>query len=496
MTSKWIKIWTGILLFFLLFNLFLRIEIISFHHLNVGGVELNVMYGVQRVVAEKTLYTDPTDIPYAVVQYPPFYYYLLGNAAKLCNIDAYEGQGIFVISRIFSLFFNLLLSFLSFWIARRYFKTNFFWAFLSAVLCFISIASHYYSRADSLHIVLFLLSIYSFLVYLKKDKNNLYLILSAIFTVASIFAKQSGILLGGIIGIYLLFFLRNFKAILWYGIACALSGVFFLWLTVGFASEDLFVFYQNVYLGLKNGASLTFLKDMFTSQFYLDIMPWYFLGCILAVYFLAKKQEDDKRFLAWAVLLSFIFAIVTGFKIGSSVNYFTEFLVLAFIAFAIFFQDKKGSLYQSKFFKGFFVVGVSVTILFKTLGLFSIIHIDKYLKDDIKTYQTEKKIADYFINDLKIKKDEYIFSQHRSYIDHFMLDNAVAPIKDVIEQIYHGSKETFPYQKIFEDFDKGEIKYLLTTYENPQLQFLDVTFQHFKFLKKIDKYAIYVYQKP
>jgi len=363
------------------------------------------------------------------------------------------------------------------------------------------LTSHYYTRGDSLHLFLFSGAIYAYILHSKR-KGLRDILLAALFSAGCIMVKQSGILIIGIIGFWLLFIERKWLTLALYGLC-----------TFGFAyviadaaiDSDWHAMYQNAYMGLKNGTDLSFLSMMFTSQFFLDLVPCYILGGIIVWFAIKQIKDKTFRIVATGVALSFIFATVTGLKIGSSNNYFTEFLLFIIIAVPFLLQNDLAGKAFLKFsnrtltIKRFTYIALIILITSKTMGIFSAVIIEKSLRNDKEEYEREKALYTYMQN-LGLQKGDHIYFPDRLFFDNIFYPYAIMPTKDVVMQVYANSHTTFDYSTFTMGMNNGMIKYIVTDKAKPDMNewnkyisFIHFDTRFFRLHSTYGPYTIYVY---
>jgi len=483
-------------------SLITRLVLVFFYNSNFGGVDQNVIYGIQRLLLEEALYQDTESGLYAIMQYTPLYYYLSSWVAQLLAINAYEVQSLYILTRSVALFFSLASVLMSILTIQLYFpQRHILW--LLGLGTLIIPTSHYFLRGDSLHFFLFSSTLYFFIRYTYSPKS-VFFIFSAIFAALAILTKQSGILLPFIIGVYLLFIEKKILKSFIFGVLTVAVAWLILHLLIG---NNYLFFYKNAYLGLKNGFSIAFIVDMFSSQFYLDISPHYVLGGLMVYLFLWKSKEKQHQFNGLAIILSFIFAMLTGLKIGSSSNYFTEFIYAILISVPLLVKDN----YLDFSFKNpklkrlnahrITLFALYVFYLSRGIGLFSSVFVERWMRSYPEDYYTHQKIYFYLKNEEKITDKTYIFCTFRGFTDNFFVKNQVLATKDVVSQIYLANPATFTYQHVIENQNKGLFKYVITEKENTDLLYKDIAIPFIKLdknsfvlIKIIDKYAIYKYK--
>lgn len=442
----------------------LRVLLISYYNNNLGGIEPNVVYGIQRLLLGQPLYQDPAAGAYGVMQYTPLYYHTVAASGKLIGLNGLDVQGVYALCRALALVFNLLtvgicaLLIASWGYSRKQ-------AAILAMPVLIMLTSHYYTRGDSMHLFLFTAAMYSYIRYITRGGKLLHLLLAALLAAACFMVKQSGILVIGIIGFCLLFINRLYAQVVVFSLATAVFG--FL-IALGLTHGDWHSMYLNAYLGLKNGIDLGFLLDMFTSQFFIDMVPCYALAGILVWLAIRRLHDAAYRILAAGAALSFLFAMVTGIKIGSSNNYLIECLLFVFTAMPYMLRHTAvdARLFSiaklNVTYRGFALFACIVLISSKTMGFFTAVFIEKSIKNNAKEYAAEQQLMNYFTSELHLQPGEHIFFTERNFLDNLFLPYAILPNKDVANQVYSASPTTYDYSALTAGCNTGLIKYIVT----------------------------------
>ena len=484
-----------------LITLFLRIVFTVCFDSDYGGIEQNVIYGIQRIIMGQPLYQDPATGTYAVMQYTPLYYYFTSGIAKFSGIYATDVQSIYTLCRIIALTFNLLTVVTVALIIRSWrFSRSCSLVFAMPVLMLLT--SHYYTRGDSMHLFLFIAAMYSYILY-NKNGGLWHILLAALFSAGCIMVKQNGILVIGIIGFCLLFADRKYLSAIFYSLC---TSCFTCFLAEACIRGNWHAFYQNTYLGLKNGMDISFLYRIFTSQFFFDMVPCYILGGIIVWLAMKKITDNIFRRIATGAALSFLFAIITGLKIGSANNYFTEFLVFVITALPYLLQSEQGAARLFRFFDRtvtiyrFAYIAFFILITSKTAGFVTEAYNEINIKNFKTEYNKEKELYEYFRKGLNIKNGEYIFFTDRLFFDNIFIEHAIMPNKDVVEQVYAANHTTFDYSAFVAGMNTGMIKYIVTDENkkdinkwNRYIPFILFHKDKFRLLTNYLGYSVYVY---
>ena len=193
--------------------LLLRIIIVFSYVPETGGVSVNVLFSLVRMMNGYSLYVDPQLPPYSVVQYMPLHYYVVAMFGKLLGLQN-NVHAVSVLNRLLCLAFDLLAFIPVFKILSQLFEIKN--KKIIAATCmsiFLVLPNPNYARVDNLYLLTFMFAVYFILQYLKNQNNQSpKLIYSAVAISLAIFTKQSGLFLLAGTGLYLLFIHRNWKA--------------------------------------------------------------------------------------------------------------------------------------------------------------------------------------------------------------------------------------------------------------------------------------------
>jgi hypothetical protein len=497
------KIFSGKNVFLFIVVVFLvhlayRIVLVSYPHPDAGGVENNVTWFIQQLLDGNQLYTDPENRPYSIAQYSPFYYYLCAGIGKLAGISPDNVFSVFVLSRVVSLFFNLLYAALLTLIAGRIFNCTLRDAVLPGMLSFIFLDITTFSRPDSLYHVFFFLSLYLFWLWIRgaergKQSSKL-LVASSVVAVAGLFAKQSAIVLPALATVWFVY-KRQMIPLLRYFLTYAATGMLFLWLVS--CESGLRPFYQNTVLGLNNGIGLYWFWSNIIGGFYLQfgllLVPLLIAVVILAV----KRKEERFRFLWVGVSVIFVFSNLTALKWGSSAAYFTEWTGLAFLGAAVFRPAISGAL--EKVHPHFFPILVAWMLLVKSsrIGYPLTNMTDAGNRVQLwSIYNREKEIAKHMQELLRKEKTPFVFNNLYSpqvWLNNFMFRQSVLPQYEVV--IFGTWKQqAYDYSNFKKDLETGGIPYLVMRIKSSPPAFLNLALPKYTVADSLSGYYIYQFK--
>ena len=499
-TNKWLFIYV---VFLFLLTLFLRFVLVGTYKADFGGSDQNVVYGIQRLLLGEALYQDPAQPSYAIIQYTPLFYYVAAATARLFGIGGHAVHPVYEVARSLNILFNLLTILILAGILRtRAISRERLWTYSLPVIMVLT--THYYTRIDSLQLLCFTAAMAAYIRYLKFGGAG-WILIAALLGGACIMSKQSGVLSVGIIGFSLFFQQRKYLLAVIFGATSIGTAAGIAWIC---SNGNWLAFYQNAYLGLKNGLDLSWLYTIFISQFYFDLILCYFVSFMIARH--AFKASTDKvyQFIGTGAVLSFLFALITGLKIGSSNNYFTEMLVFVLMGLPVLLQSDysstvlfrvRGRTISIRLFAG---IAFFVLVTSKTMGLFTSIYIEKRLVSNTKEYDNEQQLLAYFKDSLKLQDGQHVYFTNRIYLDNFFIGYSVMPAKDVIYQTYTANPTTFNYKPFIGGMNNGLIKYVVINDEDTSMNMRtkeEMPFVHFdeaKFgrLAPFKNYTIFRYK--
>ena len=474
-----------------------RLLLITNPHPDIGGVENNVVYFIQRVLSGESLYTDPEKVPYSITQYSPLYYYITKAIGSLLGIRAEEVMRVFMLSRTVSLCLNLLYACIIYLIGKNVFSLSMRRSFIVAMMAFIFLDMSSFSRPDSLNHVFFLLSIYFFLLGLKKESEgrntNHLVVASGVIAACAFFSKQPAIMLPVIVLVWYLW-KKQFNRLFYFFISYAIASIIILLLIL--QSTSLGVFYKNIVLGVNNGINLNWYWSHIITAFFQNF-GLIFIPAWIMVHFLLKKEnalylQFCRIYLVGVFFICNLFAL----KFGSSVVYFTEWWSVLFLIFAYYWDTIVkiiGSVNE----------GITSSIIFfiilLKLALISYplrVQMKKqYRETGTQMYQTEREIADYIKNQtsgLEYPVFNNLYSPE-SFLNNFLFREAVMPQFDIVIFGTY-ARQVFDYSDFKQRLNTGKIRWVITKPSGSQLKFVYPNPEHFQLRDTLQGYNIYEFK--
>jgi hypothetical protein len=479
--------------------LFFRIVFIFHPHPSAAGVDNNVVYFIQRLLDGGRLYTKPGLPPFAISQYSPLYSYCTAGVCRIAGVGPDDVLQIFEVSKIFSLFLNLLLCGVMFLTGTKIFLLGNRKSWFLALLTFIFIEGNSFARPDSLEHLFFILSLFFFFLSVSKQEaarqNRKELVLSAVVAVLALFSKQSAVTLPLICLLWMLIQRDGRNRIFIYALTYTISVLTLL--AILHFSTGIKEMYQNAVLGLDNGIQWGEYWVTIIINFY----SWFgclWVLCFIFVYFLLRKEKSRLfHFLAFALLLQFIFTNLFALKYGATSNYFTNWWTLLFIGILLSwdrFSAIAGTIHR------YLSTIVVLSFLFLKTALIVFPLVDKIRTIPQRTafFEQEKQLANqvhaYADSPGKIVVFCNLFSPD-SYLNNILFREAIVPQYDVVSLATYPRK-VFNYELLRKNLADGSVRVVITKKSNNPLKFMDIELSHYVLEKKIGEYSIYLYNNP
>lgn len=491
----------------------IRLYLITAYIPDLGGVESNVIYSLQRILDSYPLYADPANPPYSITQYTPLYYHLCWMVGRLVGVEAANVHHVYMLSRSVSLLLNLLFASSAFIILRNVFRIRFSLSLLAFVYAFVYLDEESFSRPDSLFNLLALLTIGLFLQWLTQQglrHSRSYLIGASTLAIMAIFAKQSAVYLPVLLLFYLVFYLQNHRWTLTALLTMAITFGLLLTLT---AQGNFHAFWQNVVQGVNNGVSVSwFMKRIMVEHFqkerFLNI-----IGLFCGLFFLAQGKSHTFRFLGLSIISSFAFALITSFKIGAAPNYFTEFITLTLIATVLLITSHGPTVNQSlpkNENKGapscaplFYLILVIFTLPPRFGGKF----VKKVVEaNDIgkSGYVANQAVSDFLYQEKDLQPSEQVFvtTHVHDYLNKFLYRNVIFPQKEIVMA---NPLQAYDYRSFWQATDEGQVRYIIASlseghvdttqsHQMVKFNFLGADFSSYVPIKQLGDFVVFEHQ--
>ncbi len=448
------------------FNLGLRGRMVFQYRSDLGGVEHNVVHGIQKVMQGDVLYDDPEAPPFDVIQYTPAHFLVCATIAKVFGFDAGDVRAIYLINRLVALLCNVLLAWLVFRLARVGGAAS--WSsILAACFAFATLWEQSYGRMDALASAALFGAFLAFAKWLM-DPRDRHLIICGVLGVLSLMTKQSGViaLIIPVLHVLLHRQWRPFRILavsIVVGLLVALFGLSFMgsWAHIQ----------QHIVRGLANGYSLMMWHDLFSPATYKYFIGWHVLA-IGVVLVGMRSAHKALRFLALAVAISTVFAMVTGLKLGSRLNYLHDGLTLTFIGTSLLIA-RSGSPTRKNLLAWAFGLYGCLFAAFRTNSAMSWYHLGE--PDELAQAEMEKDLVvrDVLINELHLLPNESLYITYRGYLEHDFVGQCVLTQKDIVQ---FSTRPLFDYGRFHDAMTDGTVRYVVTDKPSQPVSILGHTY--------------------
>ena len=471
----------GMALAILSWNVCLRWEMLWQYRTELGGVEHNVVYGIQKLLLGIPLYQDPEAPPFDVIQYTPSYYVVCALAAKVFGIAGDDARAIFLLSRSVALCFNILMAFLVYRTCRILDAPS--WASgLAAIFSFCTLWEQSYSRMDAMAAALAFGAIMYFAIWLKAPRHR-WLILCALLSVTSFMTKQSGIVVMILPGLYLL------TTAQWIPLrTMTISILCFSIPALGMLScfGTLHACWQNIVHGLANGYSFQLWQDLVYPPTYKYFVGWHILMVLIIVHAI-RSSSPGLRFLALAIPFSLAFALATGLKYGSRLNYLHESLVLTFIGTAVLLNSITNVRWNNRLAWGSAFYGC-LFAGFRTNSAMTWYRVGEPDAQQQQVFKNDLVMRHTLLHDLHLQPNDFIFITYRDYLEHYFVGQSLLTQKDIVQYSRH---QLFDYSRFHAAMRDGSVRFIITDQPPAPIVYMDSTYTGWAPIRQLNGYTIF-----
>lgn len=491
MNTSFLKISPGSILIFIILMMTLSLLILrlnlAFSYLpEIGGVSINVMYGIMRIISGSELYTNPEAAPFPIIQYMPLHFYVVAFIGKILGLTK-DVHAMMVVNRVFCLLLDVSTVFI---IGRTLLKTlHVKWNLALTLSCiyFLSIPSIIYARVDNLYLFFFVATVAILIKNIFRDGitqsiSTRLVLLSGVLCMLALLTKQTGIYLFGFCCIYYLFIQRSLSQ--W---AAFMGGAIVTLLFAGiFIYPDSFTFFKlNVIDGVKNGFNANWFAEVILKNFFLKFSYVLASGFLTALLLFKERNKQGYFFLSAGIAWFFITATVTAFKAGSGSNYYLEFIALSIFGAALLLKNQYGPSSQLVLFalllSPFFIISAANDKGWGDLGL---------MPKAKKNYYNCLEVSNYI--QPKLKNGNWILTDfHKENTLNLQLsDKALFPCREVA-LYFTRPIGVFHFKEFQKLVEQGKIQYIITNKDEELTEFIDVPITNYEPDTLIGKYQVY-----
>ena len=447
----------------LVWNASLRWQMLLQHRTELGGVEHNVIHGIQKIMLGQDLYEDPERPPFDVMQYTPAYYLLCAAVGKILGLHGDDVRSIYLLSRTMALLFNVVMV----WFVYRTCRVAgaALWAsWMAAGVSFACLWEHFFTRMDAMAAALAAASVYYFLQWII-DRKQRSLVLVAVLSVLGVLAKQSGVVMLAAQFVFLLLN-KEWRALKVFIISSGIALVFCTIIVLQLGTAH--AFYQNTVLGLRNGISLQMYAELFNPPTYKYFIGWHIMAAVVVVKGLRSKSTP-LHYLALCLPMSLGFALITGLKYGSRLNYIHESLMLTFIGVAVLLPQMEQVRWRNVLAWSFAGYGL-LFAAFRTNSVLAWFRVGEPDTIHAQHMEHDKAVHAVLVGELGLKPDEYVFITYREYIEHHLVGQSLLTQKDIVQ---YSKDRLFDYRAFHHAMTDGTVRFVITDGAVGPITYLD-----------------------
>lgn len=460
----------------------LRIHAITDDRVDLGGAEINIVYGTQKLMLGRPLYEDPAQPPFDVMQYTPLYYHSSAWLASMLDIDPHNTRALYRVGRVYSLLLNVLLCVLVFGLCRAL-QVDRWLALAVASIGLCLLTEHFYARTDALYIVLFVAALHAHLRWTTGDRGVRRLIWTALLSALCLLTKQTGVLIVGTIGLHLML-LKHWRAAILY--AAVVLVVFSIGMVLFLEGGSWHHFFQNTVQGIANGMTRTMYIELLDPPTYKYYIVLHLAGIALIVRGAARHGALPDRFLGFAIASTFAFGLISGLKHGSNINYLYEAHLLVLVGAARWVSIVP-SPRASWAAPALLLFGVLFTT-YRTRSLATRVGSEEQRIQATNAYLSDRRVNEVLVNELGLLPSEKVFITYRGHLELLLNGQGLLPQKDIIEW---STEPLFNYERFHRSMTDGSVHYVISDKPLDTLRFLGATYGPYATVRVVDgRYVI------
>ncbi|UFH55092.1 hypothetical protein [Spirosoma sp. KNUC1025] len=256
------------------------------------------------------------------------------------------------------------------------------------------------------------------------------------------------------------------------------------------------IVYTNVVRGVSNGIDLANFRYNLVEH-YLRPFVWLVVPSLAISIRYIVFERGARQLIGLNTIGLFLFALATGLKWGSALNYFTEYTGLSCVLMAdALWQLRNTQSDWANVGRVGLVLGFAWVVPLNAMNFNWGRTFAKPI--DMTQYQQEQKVAQYVKDQLKQCPDCLIYSTlfNSSYLNAFLFRNCIVPQQDlVIGSAY--KRRSFNYDDLDRATQDGRIQYVISRdYETEAPFSPPIYFSNYHPIKSLEGYTVYKYNLP
>jgi hypothetical protein len=482
-----------------LFTLALGLWLVASDIPNVRGDEFHVVFSIQKMLSGGSLYSDPSQPPFDITQYSPLYYVIAIGFAKAVGITAQDAAGVTFLCRGLSFAFAVALLALTYRFMRRHLHVGKMIA-IAACGFAIAITSPWYfmARPDTLMALCLFGALYAAVNSWKSEGRQAlgWIAAAALLSVLATCAKQNGIQAFGIL------FLTLGLTRSWGRLGVmTLTFTVFGALAIGLTYYGLgTALWSNLVQGLDNGLSFyKALKNCYDPFFPIFALLTAF-ACVIVVSWFQPRQAPVETLMAVSLFCLLGFATATAIKVGSAVNYYNEFKLLAVCSTAAFLTHGRRIHPRDRMPAGPLVLVVSLYLVcfllpWSSSQFYRFFYLRRepgsFVSAKSLRYSAYEPIVSWLRQEMAGTSGLYVLS-YDMVLNTALPEYTVMPQRGLNQIAYE--RGVVNYQRLRDMLTDGRVRFLATRGERIPASSFGATLDFYKRVDKVGSYSIYEYQ--
>ena len=473
----------------LLAMLILGIWIVQSDAIDIAGMDMNVVFTIQKVLLGNSLYMPPDAAPFDISQYTPLYYLVVAAVAKIVGVPGDDPIAVTRVARAVSALVAAAIALTVYRFARARLGATPRTSIIAAAFIIAATSPWYFgARVDGLATLFTLISIVLVLdsVDQSRRRSDALFVIGILCALASILTKQSNISGLAIIT----FFLMSTKRWSRLGLTAATIAVVALLVVLAMPLLGS-AFRANLIGGVNNGITLRDNLGLAYGPTFYWFGPLIAAGWAAAWRWLFSRATAAEKMVAIAVAVSFCLSMVTAVKRGAAENYFNELIIFSTLAVVASFvvptnEPATESPLSGRIVTAFFIYLIA---FFGVRTAHEIYTTYLYHRVDVTTrLQSQKGPMEFVARTLEPGKTAVGFAVGLS---NFLPERILLPQQEIAAMAYW--RKIFDYSRFRRAVESGNVQLVVMRRGEKPVPWLGANFDGFVPTRQFRFYTVYAH---